>query len=65
MQTTLTAVVDSTIPGTQEVLFFLGEGVRARRVTGGNVMWIPGMYSELEDPEQIFIFPLMSSWSSP
>ena len=27
MQITLTDVVDSTIPGTQQVLFFLGEGV--------------------------------------
>lgn len=61
------ALVDSTIPGTPAGVFLLRGGVvwGAGKVTRGNVIWIPGMYSERpEDPEQIFVFPLMPSWSS-
>lgn len=49
MQIIPKALVDSTIPGTPAGVFLLGGGaVRgAGRVTGGNVIWIPGMYSEM------------------
>lgn len=58
MQITPKALVDSTIPGPRAGVFLLGGGVvrGAGRVTGGNVIWIPGMRSETRRPRANICF---------
>lgn len=59
-------LVDSTIPRPQQVFFSLGGGV-VRELEESQEEMSFG-YQEctwrLENPEQIFVFPLMPSWSS-
>lgn len=66
MQITPKASVGSTNPGTPAGAFlFRGRGGKgAGRVTGGNVIWIAGMYSETRRSRPNICFSLVPSWSS-